>query len=89
MPPPHPALSALRAHDGGGWASAYPTLIEGVVANDASAIDAVGQIRACIAADADAKTLVVDSTNLVTALAGGPFFIWLLRRDARGLGGSR
>ena len=27
--------------------------------------------------------------GIVTALVGGPFFIWLLRRDARALGGAR
>ena len=45
-----------------------------------------------IGADLVARTVIAPlelPVGIVTALAGGPFFIWLLRRDARGLGGSR
>ncbi|WP_404933972.1 FecCD family ABC transporter permease [Nitratireductor sp. L15S-10] len=45
-----------------------------------------------IGADLVARTVIAPlelPVGIVTALVGGPFFIWLLRRDARGLGGAR
>ncbi|CAN0654446.1 iron complex transport system permease protein [Nitratireductor aquimarinus] len=45
-----------------------------------------------IGADLVARTVIAPlelPVGIVTALVGGPFFIWLLRRDARALGGAR
>ncbi|WP_083834636.1 FecCD family ABC transporter permease [Oceanicola sp. S124] len=45
-----------------------------------------------IAADLVARSIIAPlelPVGIVTALVGGPFFIWLLRRDARALGAAR
>ncbi|WP_373352802.1 FecCD family ABC transporter permease [Pseudoroseicyclus sp. CXY001] len=64
-----------------------------VGADHRMALPAVALLGAAftIAADLVARSIIAPlelPVGIVTALVGGPFFIWLLRRDARSLGGG-
>lgn len=65
-----------------------------VGADHRKALPAVALLGASftIAADLIARSIIAPlefPVGIVTALVGGPFFIWLLRRDARSLGVNR
>lgn len=65
-----------------------------VGADHRKALPAVALLGASftIAADLVARSIIAPlelPVGIVTALVGGPFFIWLLRRDARSLGVAR
>ncbi|WP_367716543.1 iron ABC transporter permease [Nitratireductor sp. GISD-1A_MAKvit] len=72
-----------------------PHIVRFIVGADhRRALPAVAVLGAAftIAADLAARSVIAPlelPVGIVTALVGGPFFIWLLRRDARTLGGAR